>query len=102
MSHVNPDGWWSRAACRAVDPDLFFPVSTTGRDGQESRAKRVCDSCLVRAECLAYALDAGPILLGIWGGTSETERTGLRRAMRRTSLRCSSGGVAAGERVPGG
>lgn len=83
MNDANRYGWWPRAACRAADPDLFFPISRTGRDGQERRAKQVCGSCPVRTECLAYAMAAGPVLLGIWGGTSEAERAGLRRAQRR-------------------
>jgi WhiB family transcriptional regulator, redox-sensing transcriptional regulator len=38
----------------------------------------LCESCAVRAECLAAAL-ADPNLLGLWGGTTGTERRALRR-----------------------
>jgi WhiB family redox-sensing transcriptional regulator len=55
----------------------FFPER-----GQDSRpAKAVCAACLVRRECAAFALEHR-IQHGIWGGTSERERRGLRPAAR--------------------
>ena len=69
--------WQDQALCAEVDPDLHFPE----KGGSTREAKRVCRSCEVRAECLAYALeheDTGRF--GIWGGTSERERRALRRA----------------------
>jgi WhiB family redox-sensing transcriptional regulator len=83
MNNANRYGWWPRAACQAADPDLFFPISRAGNDGQEECAKQVCGRCPVKTDCLAYALAAGPGLLGIWGGTSEADRAELRRAKRR-------------------
>jgi hypothetical protein len=32
----------------------------------------------VRADCLAYALEQGDELYGVWGGLGSTERRGLR------------------------
>jgi WhiB family redox-sensing transcriptional regulator len=67
--------WQARAQCNGVDPDLFFPER-----GQSTReAKNVCRVCVVRDECLEYALDNGE-KFGIWGGMSERERRRLRRA----------------------
>jgi WhiB family redox-sensing transcriptional regulator len=77
--------WWGKAACQTADPDLFFPVSTTGRDGTEARAKLVCARCPVRESCLAYAMQAGTPLQGIWGGTSEADRARMRRSSRRAA-----------------
>jgi WhiB family transcriptional regulator, redox-sensing transcriptional regulator len=77
--------WWYEAACQYADPELFFPVSSTGRGGEEARAKVVCGRCPVRAECLDYAMTAGTSLQGIWGGTSDTDRTRLRRSHRRAA-----------------
>lgn len=81
--------WWSLAACQAVDPDLFFPMSATNPARRElAAAKAVCERCPVRAECLQYALAAGQVQ-GIWGGTSEEERRLLRQ--RRAKARARAG-----------
>ena len=75
--------WRTRAACRDEDPELFFPVSEMGPGARQvARAKAVCASCPVRAECLAYAQDAG-LDNGIFGGTTEQERRSLIRQTRR-------------------
>ena len=42
-------------------------------------AKEVCRGCVVREDCLEYALANGE-KFGIWGGMSERERRRLRRA----------------------
>lgn len=72
-------GWIRHAACRGVDPDLFFPT----RGGDVRAAKKVCAGCEVRAECLDYALTEH-LTHGIFGGTSERERRRLRRNMPKT------------------
>jgi hypothetical protein len=71
--------WRHRAACRNLDPEIFFPVAEAGpaRERAEVRALAVCARCPVVAECLAYALDALPY--GIAGGMTEDERRALRR-----------------------
>ena len=70
--------WRSAAACRSADPDLFFPISTTGPATQIARAKTICAGCGVQQECLEFAL-ARDERFGIWGGMSERERRRLRR-----------------------
>ena len=79
---ANADYTWRKAAiCRDTDPDLFFPVGTTGYAlVQIDRAKQVCGECPVNVECLEYALETNQDS-GIWGGTSEEERRTLRRRM---------------------
>ena len=53
--------WMSRAACREVDPELFFPIAVTGPGArQAAAAKAVCRPCAVRSNCLSYALAAMP------------------------------------------
>jgi WhiB family redox-sensing transcriptional regulator len=75
--------WVHRAKCRDVDPELFFPIGTTGpAAAQIEAAKQVCVSCTVRDECLEWALTTGQDA-GVWGGTSEEERRSIRRARRR-------------------
>lgn len=75
--------WRTRAACIDEDPELFFPVGTTGPAvDQADEAKRVCASCEVREPCLEYALDTNQDA-GVWGGLTEDERRALRRARQR-------------------
>lgn len=73
---LDPQPWAADAACRE-HPELdWFPQRGTTLGPQ----KAVCATCLVRAECLAYALAQGHSVPGVWGGTSDRER----RVMRRT------------------
>jgi WhiB family transcriptional regulator, redox-sensing transcriptional regulator len=70
--------WRAAAACGSADADLFFPVSASANNPQQAadateRAKAVCARCLVRRECLAFALRTRQ-LHGIWGGMTEKER----------------------------
>lgn len=75
--------WRDDAACLDADPDLFFPVGTTGpAQDQVDEAKRTCLACPVRERCLAWALELDAAS-GIWGGTTEDERRALRRALAR-------------------
>jgi len=75
--------WVHRARCKDEDPELFFPVGTTGPAAvQIEQAKTICRRCDVRAECLEWAMATGQDA-GIWGGLSEEERRALRRARRR-------------------
>ena len=66
--------WQADALCAQTDPEAFFPE--TG--GSTREAKRICEGCEVRSECLDYAL-ANDERFGIWGGLSERERRKLRR-----------------------
>jgi WhiB family transcriptional regulator, redox-sensing transcriptional regulator len=71
--------WRHVAACRDVDPELFFPIGNTGPALlQIDEAKRVCRTCAVMDECLQWALDSGQDA-GVWGGLSEDERRALKR-----------------------
>ena len=66
--------WRLSAACRAADPELFFPVSRAVQAGDEvTQAKAICAACPVRQECLAFAVTTGQ-RHGIWGGLTEEER----------------------------
>ena len=72
-------GWRSEALCRDTDPELFFPIGTTGAAlVQIEHARAVCRQCPVQADCLDFALSTNQDS-GIWGGTSEEERRILRR-----------------------
>jgi len=72
--------WRDVAACRDTDPDLFFPVGTTGGAvDQIAAAKAVCEMCSAKDACLQFAIENNQDS-GVWGGTSEDERRKLRRA----------------------
>jgi WhiB family redox-sensing transcriptional regulator len=75
--------WRLDAACRYLDPELFFPVGTAGPAVQQiDQAKQVCHACPVREQCLGWALAHDPTL-GIWGGTTEDQRRALRLVASR-------------------
>ncbi len=80
--------WQGQANCLGVDPDLFFPE----RGASTREAKGVCRGCVVREECLEYALVNGE-KFGIWGGLSERERRRIRR--QRTLARQADGAASA-------
>ena len=81
--------WHDFANCLGVDPDLFFPE----RGASTKEAKEVCRGCVVRGDCLVYALQNGE-KFGIWGGMSERERRRIRRqrALARAAAAAEVGG----------
>jgi WhiB family redox-sensing transcriptional regulator len=85
MARLVEWSWRMLAACRSVDPDLFFPVSSTGKSlEQADRAKAVCACCIVRRQCLAFALRTRQAH-GIWGGLTEEERSQPRPGRTTTA-----------------
>jgi WhiB family transcriptional regulator, redox-sensing transcriptional regulator len=75
--------WRDDAACIDEDPELFFPIGTTGPAiDQAEEAKRVCARCAVREQCLEFALASNQDA-GVWGGLTEDERRSLKRARQR-------------------
>ena len=75
--------WRHHAACRDVDPELFFPIGNTGPALlQIDEAKQVCHRCPVQESCLQWALESGQDS-GVWGGLSEDERRALKRRATR-------------------
>lgn len=82
LSEMRAD-WHSQANCRGIDPELFFPE----RGGSSAEAKAVCAGCVVREQCLDYALENHE-RFGIWGGLSERQRRRVRSA--RLAARAAS------------
>lgn len=72
--------WRKRAACRGVDPEVFYPVS----DEESDEAKAICAGCQVRQACLEHAL-AHREREGVWGGASERERRRILRQRRKSA-----------------
>ncbi len=81
--------WRHKSACRDEDPELFFPIGTTGPAlMQIEDAKSVCRRCDVVEQCLTWAIDNGQDA-GVWGGMSEDERRALKRRRARARARIS-------------
>ncbi|MGH9302132.1 MAG: WhiB family transcriptional regulator [Acidimicrobiales bacterium] len=72
--------WRQHAACRGIDPDIFYPVS----DEEDYEAKAICAVCPVREACLEHAL-AHRERDGVWGGANERERRRLVRQRRKSA-----------------
>lgn len=81
--------WQDFANCLGIDPDLFFPE----RGASTKDAKEVCRSCVVREDCLEYALVNGE-KFGIWGGMSERERRRIRRQRALARVQPGAGSLA--------
>ncbi len=95
----NTATWRAGAACLSAEPDLFFPISTTGpAEKQIERAKKVCAGCAVRRECLDFAL-AHDQMYGIWGGTTPDDRRRDRRRKRRAEVAAQKRTVPAQKRT---
>lgn len=74
---------WEQAECQGEDPELFFPIGTTGPALlQIEEARRVCLRCDIREKCLEWALETGQDH-GVWGGMSEDERKAIERRQKR-------------------
>ena len=74
-----PGSWRRQGNCLGVNADLFFPE----RGEPTAPAKKVCFGCVVREDCLEYALEAGE-KWGVWGGLSERERRRIRQQRARS------------------
>ncbi len=72
--------WRRQAACRGVDPEVFYPVN----DDDAEEAKEVCAGCPVRQPCLEWALQDRE-RFGVWGGLTERERRRMLRQRRKTA-----------------
>jgi WhiB family redox-sensing transcriptional regulator len=88
---VSQSKWRDLAACRGPQSQNFFPHSSQERRDErrrrETQAKKICNDCIVREDCLSHAL-AIRELYGIWGGTSGSERRemlGLYTSVKKES-----------------
>jgi WhiB family redox-sensing transcriptional regulator len=72
--------WRLSAACRGVDPEIFYPTSEEEADV----AKTVCSRCAVREACLEFAL-ASRERDGVWGGATEKDRRRMLRQRRKSA-----------------
>ena len=63
--------------------DVFCPVCSDMKASKHAdEAKAVWNECVVKIDCLEYAIRTNQDS-GIWGGTTEEERKSLRREYRK-------------------
>ncbi len=81
FAHSDGQQWMAEAACGApnVPHEWFFPDESKGET--PVKAISVCNGCIVKDECLVYAVSTGQEQ-GVWGGKSERQR---RREKRRAN-----------------
>ncbi len=72
------DRWQDHAACTSrLDIDWFPEGKVASSESRRNllAAKKMCTGCPVREPCLAVAVTDD--LVGIWGGTTTSERKGM-------------------------
>lgn len=86
----DPETWRDRAMCKGVDINVFFAPGHIRLGRAETivdkyrDARRYCERCPVKDECLAEAMDLeqddGVMLTyGFWGNKTPRERVAMRR-----------------------
>ena len=68
--------WAKDALCREHPEMSFFP----GHGESYEPARGVCARCIVRSNCLSYALSV-PGIDGVWAGTSKQQRKHLGKVI---------------------
>lgn len=92
--HV-PLEWHDEAACAGVKDVTWFPQTdkpggrTAAHLANVARAKAICATCPVQAQCLAAAL-IEPQTAGIWGGLTANERKGRYKPARPPRAKCGT------------
>lgn len=78
MQETKPLEVWTKSAeCRDLDPMVMWPEGRAAT----IEAKRVCNRCPVKLDCLHHSIDAKE-KGGIWGGKNESERREYEHELR--------------------
>jgi WhiB family redox-sensing transcriptional regulator len=77
-----PD-WFDDAQCRGTETGIFFVEDSDREDTNNwaerlSIAKAICAPCVVKADCLEFAL-TNRQNSGVWGGLTAKERRRITR-----------------------
>lgn len=68
--HITFDEEWKKLAeCKGLNTEIFYPSDGLG----VIAAKKICAMCVVKQNCLDYAIKHQHIS-GVWGGASERDR----------------------------
>jgi WhiB family redox-sensing transcriptional regulator len=72
--------WKNGAVCTPEQRHDFYPEGTMNtRRAKDQKAKSICSTGPVEADCLEYALLHEPY--GTWGGRTEIEREQMRHSL---------------------
>jgi WhiB family redox-sensing transcriptional regulator len=79
--------------CTEANPEAFFSEDAPdgsikqarGRYTYEREAKKICGGCEYVHACRAYAMKR-PEIQGIWGGTTEKDRSKILRGLQITPI----------------
>lgn len=77
--------WQARGSCWRTGYDLFFPDNKDDARSKIPKAKKICEECPVRKECLQYALETES-QHGVWGGTTRSERKRISKELEETGI----------------
>jgi len=70
--------WMDEAACKGMDPEIFFSDTRRRISPEAQLALETCDMCPVKKRCLDENIRE---MWGIWGGTTAEERQSGRVAL---------------------
>lgn len=75
---IDSNNWMEEGSCVGKGNDIFFSDSAFAVMNRKNtaRAKALCKTCPVNAECLSYAFN-NKELFGIWGSFSAKERASM-------------------------
>lgn len=73
--------WRDFANCLEAGTEIFYP----SKGDSSKEAKAICAACVVREDCLEYALSK-PEGRGIWGGRSERQRKNIVKSRKLANL----------------
>jgi len=73
--------WQDKANCKSAPQDIFFDENRSTAAKSAEIAKKYCNECIVKQECLDYALDNN-VYVGIYGGLSNKQRRLIKHTRR--------------------
>lgn len=70
-----PEDYWNGAECRNYDPEIFYPDEYLTKESHRviNLAKAICNSCVIKEQCLDYAIESREEH-GILGSMTPQER----------------------------
>ena len=84
VTRPDPQPWMKKANCLEVDTEVFFERP----NAMDAPAKKYCEPCAVKSDCLIFALlteNPAETRYGWMGNTSPIERTRLYNVLKGIS-----------------